>query len=174
MVEVPDHTVSFMRLVLIVLLVESWEQPLHTANLATGKIRLFQTAKGFSLLLMLPISFFALKMGAQPEIVFIIQLLVTFFSLLIQLFIIRPLISLSLRQYYLTVFCRTIIVSIIASAIPLLLYYLLNDNLFTMLVVVMLCFISSITSIYLIGLNYQEKLFVKNTINNYIRKILVK
>ena len=163
LVEVPDHTVNFLRLVLVIMLVESWEQPLHSANLATGRIKKFQTIKGMTLLLTLPIAFVALKMGAPSEIVFIVQILVTFFSLLIQLFILRPLINLSLRRFYTEVFGRAILVTIASSIIPIIIWQNLSEGIMTMIVVVLVSIVSVGVIVYVIGLNKSERLFVYNT-----------
>lgn len=174
LVEVPDHTVSFMRLVLLIMLVESWEQPLHTANLATGKIKKFQSVKGISLLMTIPISFCALKLGAKSEVVFVIQLLVTFSSLIIQLLIIRPLIGLSLCKYTRDVFGRTFIVTIIASILPIWVFNFLSTGVFTMLFVIIISVISVACTIFIIGLTSSEKFYVTNTIHSFINRILWK
>lgn len=171
LVEVPEHSVNFLRLVFCIMLVESWEQPLHTANLATGKIKVFQSVKGITLLLTLPIAYIALRKGASPEIVFIIQLFVTLGSLLIQLFILRPLIGLSLRRYYLEVFGRTFVVTLAASFIPGLLFYYMQDTILSMFIIMLISVLSVAGFVYLIGLNKPEKAFVINSINKSISKL---
>ena len=168
LVDVPDHSVNFMRLVFLIMLVESWEQPLHSANLATGKIKKFQLVKGITLLMMLPISYRALKLGAKSEIVFAIQLLVTFISLLIQLLMIRPLIGLSLQKYSFEVFGRTSIVSVVSSTVPVLAFYFLNDNFFSMILVIIISVLSVLSTIYVMGLNAPEKAFVTKSIHNFL------
>ena len=168
LVEVPEHTVSFMRLVFLIMLVESWEQPLHTANLATGRIKKFQSVKGISLLMTIPISYLALRLGAKSEAVFIIQLLVTFSSLIIQLLIIRPLIELPLRKYFYEVLGRTFGVTAIASIIPLVANQLLGDSFISMLIVIVLCPVSIVAIALIIGLDAHERIFVFNIIKRCI------
>ena len=153
------------------MLVESWEQPLHTANLATGKIKVFQTIKGITLLLTLPIAYIALRKGAPSEVVFIIQFFVTLGSLIIQLFILRPLIGLSLRRYYLEVFGRTFVVTVTASVIPLLLFYFMPDTILSMIIIILVSVLSVAVFVYLMGLNKPEKTFVINSIKNTIGKL---
>lgn len=171
LVEVPEHTVSFLRLVFCVMLMESWEQPLHTANLATGKIKKFQTIKGISLLMMLPLAYLALKMGAPSESVFIIQFLVTFISLLIQLFILKPLIGISLRRYFSEVFFKSFVVTAIASIIPFLLFRFLPDNILSMIVIVLVSVLLVLVSAFFLGANKSEKHFVVEKIGGIIRKV---
>lgn len=173
LVEVPEHTISFMRLIFLIMLVESWEQPLHIANLATGKIKKFQIIKGLTLLMTIPISYLALKLGAKSELVFFIQFHVTLISLIIQLFILRPLIGLSLRKYYSEVFGRTLLVTLLSSIIPVLVYYSINENLLSMIVVIFVGVASVAGTIYLLGLNNSEKTFVTNSIKNIANKLKI-
>ncbi len=170
LVEVPEHTVAFLRLVLVIMLVESWQQPLHTANLATGKIKKFQTRKGLTLLLTLPIAYVALKMGAPSEVVFAVQILVTLFSLLVQLFILRPLIKLSLRRYYTEVFGRSFLVTVVSSIIPVIIWQNLSEGIITMIVVVLVSVVSAGIIVYAIGLNQSERLFVNDTVLSKVLK----
>lgn len=170
LVEVPDHTASFLRLVFCVMLIESWEQPLHTANLATGKIKKFQTIKGVSLLMVLPISYIALRKGASAEGVFIIQFIVTLVSLLIQLFMIRPLIRLSLRRYFSEVFFRSFVVTIIASIIPFLLFLWLPESFLSFLVVVLTSVLLVMIVAFFIGMNKVEKQFFIEKIGVFFAK----
>ena len=50
LVTVPEYTVTFVRLVLVLTLFESLSNPLVTAMLATGKIRNYQLVVGLSLI----------------------------------------------------------------------------------------------------------------------------
>lgn len=170
--EIPDHTISFMQLTMLTMLITSWIQPLHTANLATGKIKKFQTWRGAVMILMLPISYIALKAGAIPEIVFIIQLLVTFAAHIVMLFIIRPLIQLSLRDYVSEVFVRTGVVSILASIPSYLTFRFLPENFWTLLVVCAASLFFSALCIFFIGLNKNEKEMVLSRIGPLVNRFV--
>ena len=169
--EVPDHTVSFLRITMLIMLITSWIQPLHTANLATGKIRKFQTWRGIVMLLMLPISYLALKMGAVPEVVFIVQLLVTFAAQIVMLLIIRPLINLSLREYVGEVFLRTGFVSFIPSYMA---YRWLPENFWTLIAVCVVCVVFTALFVYIIGLNRGEKEMVLAKAKPLMTKLIKK
>lgn len=168
--EIPDHTISFMQLTMLTLLITSWIQPLHTANLATGNIKKFQTLRGAVMLLMLPISYIALKSGAIPEIVFVVQLLVTFAAQLVMLFVLRPLIKLSLREYVLEVFIRTGIVTVLAAIPSYFTFKILPENIWTLLVVCGVSVVFSALFIYFIGLNKSEK----DMVLSYVKPVLSK
>ena len=168
---VPEHTISFTRITLLTLLITSWIQPLHTANLATGNIKKFQTMRGAVMLLMLPISYIALKMGAKPEVVFIVQLVVTFVAQIVMLLVIRPLIKLSLREYTMEVFFRTGIVSILAAIPSYLMHRVLPVNIWTLLSVSAVSVLLSALFIYFIGLNKSEREMVLSHAKPMLNKI---
>lgn len=169
--DVPEHTVSFMRYSLVIMLVTSWIQPLHTANLATGKIKLFQTMRGAIMMLMIPISYVSLKLGSSPEIVFVLQLATTFGAQIAMLLIIKPLIKISLREYSKEVFLKPIQVSIIASVLPTALYIYMDHTLFSFTTVVAVCVISVVVSIYFLGLNSKEKQLIHSKLKPFLLRI---
>lgn len=168
--DIPNHTIEFMQLTMLTMLITSWIQPLHTANLATGNIKKFQTVRGAVMLLMLPISYIALKTGAMPEIVFVVQLIVTFAAQIVMLFIIRPLIHLSLREYYSEVFIRPGLVSVFAIIPAYLTYHNLPENIWTLFVVCAVSVASTVVFVYFIGLNKSEK----GMVHSYIKPIFAK
>ena len=69
---VPDHTVLFVQLILLLGLSECISHPLITAMLATGKIRNYQLVVGGLQLLNLPVACICLYFGAIPESVVIV------------------------------------------------------------------------------------------------------
>ena len=167
LVQVPDHTVAFMRLILVIMFFESLEQPLHTANLATGKLKKFQTVKGLILMLMIPVSFLALKLGYAPESVFYIQLVVTLVSLYVQLLMIRPLIKLSLKRYFKEVILRTFVVTVVSSFVPLMMHIRLPQNLSSFILVCLVSVVSVLGTTYLLGLNSNERFMVNNKLKSF-------
>lgn len=60
LVTVPEYTVTFVRLVLVLTLFESLSNPLVTAMLATGKIRNYQLVVGGLQMLNFPFSYMLL------------------------------------------------------------------------------------------------------------------
>lgn len=120
------------------------------------------------MILMIPISYIALKAGAVPEIVFLVQLLVTFAAQIVMLLIIRPLIQLSLRKYVTEVFVRAGIVSLLAAIPSYIVFRVLPVNFWTLLVVCATSVVFSALFIYFIGLNKSEKQMV----SSYLKPLL--
>ena len=65
--EYPNHTINFVRLILILSLSDILSNTLINLQSATGKIRDYQIVVGGTLMLNFPLSYFALKMNLPPE-----------------------------------------------------------------------------------------------------------
>ena len=74
---VPEHTASFVQLILLFGLSESISNPLITAMLATGKIRNYQLVVGGLQLMNLPVSYILLRIGLFPEIVIVVAIILS-------------------------------------------------------------------------------------------------
>ena len=97
---VPDHTVAFIRLTLLIALLECVKNPVITAIHATGIIKKFQTVEGFFLISIVPIAYWLLWLGVtQPEIVFIVYLVVEFITQIVRLKIVLPRIQMKFKSY---------------------------------------------------------------------------
>lgn len=172
LIEVPPYTVTFLQLVLVVMSIETLEQPLHVANLATGKIKFFQTMKGISLLSMLPFAYLALKVGMPAESVFVVQGIVTLLSLLVQVKILGGLIQLSFKVFIKEVLGRAIFVTTMAFPIPFIAKYFIKNEFIDFFLVCALTVICVFASIYFFGLSQNERKSVNSKINQIKNKIL--
>lgn len=95
----PDHTVSFVRIIFIIMLVDTISNPCMISAQATGRIRNYQLILGTTQLLIVPIAYMFLRWGFCPEVVFIVHLCIALVAQLIRLKLLRGLISLSIRDF---------------------------------------------------------------------------
>lgn len=174
LVEIPPYTVTFLQLVLVVMSIETLEQPLHVANLATGKIKFFQTMKGISLFTMLPFAYLALKFGMPAESVFVVQAIVTLFSLLVQIKILGGLIQLPFLLFIKEVFGRAVFVTVMAFPIPLIAKCLIKNEFVDLFIVCVLTVICVLASTFFFGLNQNERKAVSLKVNQIKNKLLKK
>ena len=172
LIEVPAYSVTFLQLVLVVMSIETLEQPLHVANLATGKIKFFQTMKGFSLFTMLPFAYFALKIGMPAESVLVVQAIVTLLSLLLQVKILGGIIQLPFGMFIREVLGRAVIVTVVASPVPYIVKCLIKNGLVGFFIVCVLTVICVLVSTYLFGLNRNERKIVRSKVVQMKDKIL--
>ena len=157
---VPEYTVAFLRLLLFITLISATATPLMTAASATGNVKKYQSTIGGILLSIVPISYCSLKLGASPIAVYWVYLAVSIIAIIARLYIVRPMIQLSLFEYFRNVILRCAFVLLISCGFSYLVFKAIPDGIVFSL---MVCLISSCVVIivsFAIGLTRNEKSFV--------------
>lgn len=172
--EVPEHTVNFVRLILALITFDSLGSSISIAQQATGKIKKYQIWVGGIMLMIVPVAYVSLKMGARPESVYIVYFLACIVAHIVRMIIIKPMIKLSLQEYFHKVIFRLIIVAVCASILPIIAYKLLPVTLLSLFVVCLLCPITVTVSIYFLGLEQSERKMVNEKLKNVSQKIISK
>lgn len=155
---VPEHTVEFTRLVLLISLVGVYANPTSCIAYATGKIKKFTIWVSTLNLMIVPIGYLFLKLGYDPESVMIINLLMAILVQIVRLFVLKRLIDLSLQKYFVEVILPTMAVFVLSPILPLGLKIMIDND--TFFVCLLTCFISvvSVTILtWIVGLNKNEK-----------------
>lgn len=119
--EVPVHAVSFVRIMLVICIFQSIANPLRVVNQAEGDIKKFQIYECTFLLFIVPISYIALFLGAKPESVFIVQLIIEVTAQYIRTRIVLPKIKMTCTDYFFRVYSRLLIPFVISIAVVLIL-----------------------------------------------------
>ena len=161
---VPEWTVTFTRIILCIIMVDSVAAPLMTSSAATGNVRFYQTVIGGTMLLIVPISYVFLKLGYNPPVVFIVHLVFCLITFILRLFIVRSMIKMSIRKYVRVVIFPCFKSGFIAITIPVLLYVVLPDTLIVDVSVLLCSILCSILAIYLFGITNNEREFINKKI----------
>lgn len=169
---VPEHTVSFVRLVLIFAMSESLANPLVTAMLATGRIRNYQLVVGGLQMLNLPLAYLCLRLGYAPESVFVIAIIVSVCCEMARLYMLRGMIQLSVRSFLRSVYFNVITVTIIAAVIPMLLSRALPDGLVGLLISCACSVGCAMISILYVGFSRNERKMIVSKACVLVRKYL--
>ena len=169
--EVPEHTVFFTRLVLVLSLAEIISHTLITAQTATGKIKVYQMVVGGILLLNLPISYLLLRWGCFPEVTVIVAIIVSQFCLVARLWFLRRMIDFPVRRFVTEVYCRVVVVTLLALIVPGICYMLMPEGYVRFFVLCGLSLLSSAATIYFVGCNREERSLVSKAANSIIAKI---
>lgn len=167
--EVPNHTTNFVRIMLCISLINVTADSLLVSCQATGRIKIYQVLVGGTLLLVIPSSYIALNYGFKPESVFIIHFIIATIAQVIRLIITKKLINLKLREYFKQVVLKIFIITPLASITPLLFHWYFEEDLLRVLLVTTTCIISVSLTVFFIGLNHNEKKFIKDTLLNKIK-----
>lgn len=167
---VPEHSVNFLRVVLIITIIQALAGPMTVSAQANGKIKKYQAIVGGMLLLTLPFSYVGLKIWNIPEVVFIVDLTVSFVAQIIRLLLVRKMVNLSLRAYVSEVVSRILLVTITSAIIPVFAHILLPKTILSALLVIVISVVLVATSIYFLGLSTAERVFVNNKVAQVIRR----
>ena len=168
---VPDYTASFVRLTFVSSFIGTLANPLGISVLATGKVKRYQTCVGITLLAILPISYIVLKLGGDPNSVYIATILINAIALYLRLAIVCPLIRLSKIKYLSNVIIRCSILGVAASIVPALLKFSLKDDFVSFFTVIAISILSVLLFSYFIGLTPNEQIAVRNKVSQKIKNI---
>ena len=166
--QLPDYVVPFTRLIIVISAIDAMASPLMTAAHATGHIRLYQSSVGTMTILNLPISYIFLKFGEQPLTVFYISLCISTLCLFMRLWIVQRLMDFPVKQYIIQVFGSCVMICAVALAVPLTAHLLLSENFLNTIAVCLLCIISTVMTVYGLGLTKHERSLVTGIIRKKI------
>lgn len=159
---VPDYTVIFLRLLLCIVTIDAVARPLMTAAAATGDVKLYQSLIGGILLSIVPIAYFVLKLGGSPESVYIVHLVICIIAFLTRLWVVKPMIKLSIRQYLANVVLPCLVVMVISVCLSALIKYVMPTGVISTIIVCFLSVLFAMIFTYFIGLTSNERIFIKN------------
>lgn len=166
--QLPEYVVPFTRLIIAISAVDCMATPLMTAAHATGNIKLYQSSVGTMTILNVPISYVFLKLGYSPLIVFYISLVIAVICFFMRLWIVRQLMEFPVMEYIVKVFGTCLIVCSMSLILPLAAHLTLEESLISVIMVCLVSLLSSMVSVYFIGMDNKEKQFVWNIINKKI------
>ena len=165
--QLPEYVVIFIRLIIVITAVDAMATPLMTTAHATGRIKLYQSVVGTLTILNIPISYVLLKYGGySPVIVFVVSLCISIINLFVRLWIVWRLVKFPVKLYIQKIFFRSFFVASLASIIPIFVYSYMSISLFSFLLILILCVVSSLLSIYVLGLSRGEK----NVLIQFVKK----
>lgn len=167
--EYPDNTILFTRLVIIVTMIETLGNPLTTAICADGKIKWYQIVTGSSILLNLPISYIALRLGCAPQSTMYIAIGIAVLTHVIRVYYAKQMFDLDTYGY-----CKVLviiaIVTVLGAFVPVVFRNFVSVN--SILSIVSLAILYSgwvMIIVMFIGIDKNERLYAK-LITQYIRK----
>lgn len=169
--QIPEHTVLFTRLSLMLSLLEMLSSVLITAQNATGRIRNYQLVVGTLLLLNFPLSYLMLYLGFMPEITIVVALFVGVVCMIARLCFLRKSISLSMSGYLRHVVFNTMFVTVLSSILPYICSRLIENVWVDFFGVCIVSVISSLVVIYFVGFNDFERKFVREYAGKVYNKI---
>jgi len=166
----PVYAASFLKLIIINILIECVSAPLITSAQATGKIKLYQVVVGGILLCNLPLSYIILKLGSEPHIVVYAGICGSALALIARLAILKKLILLPVMQYLKEVVWRGLLIASIVSVLQYFTITYLSNSLGVWWSSIVIS-IYTLTAIVLFGFDEVERKIIISKLNFKYYKI---
>lgn len=160
--EVPEHTVFFTRLVLIMAIIDAISIPLTAAFNATGKIKRFQLVVGSILYGILPLSWVFLKMGFPPETPLMISVGASLLLLWVKSYLAKKSYQFPLKMFWYNIVFKLSVVTVLSYLFPILLIIYIGgeENFVLFSIISIVSILSTVISFYLIAMEANEKRYV--------------
>ena len=164
LVEVPEHTANFIVLVLLYSLLDCYGHPLITGVLAEGDIKRYEIALTIIYFLNFVASYVFLKMGMQPEVVFVLNIIFKAFVIIALLWHSRSKYSFPISAFMRRCILRTMAIFLISACMVYFLPISGCDNFLDFAISSLVIFTTCAALVYFIGITKNEAAYIKNMI----------
>ena len=154
---IPQHTQAFVILILLTSAILIPTSAQSTLVHATGKMRNFQVIGGIVKVLSVPVAFFLLQYGYEPEWALILVLLFDLIGLIVGMFILRTLMPFKIWEYTKKVFFPIIPVTAFALLSSWQTHHFIGNEMMRFIMVVLVSTLVISLMVYLVGMTKDEK-----------------
>lgn len=169
LVEVPEYTILFTRIILLEALFNTLSGPLITSLLATGNIKWYQIIVGSIMLLNVPVSYLLLKLGFSIETPLIVSFVIILVSIVARLWFCKYQLLMNIPAYLREVVKPVIIVLVLSSIFPLSIYETMEYGFIRLIVTLVISVLSVSFCVYFWGMSKKELSFLQAFVKKYMR-----
>jgi len=166
--QVPMYSAWFSRLVILQIMITAIDGPIGRGIHAFGRMKLPNLTSAIIYLMVLPISYVVLKLGANPITIYIVNVLVYPFALFCDLFILHKYSNISIIFFVKNVILKVILLTLLISVVPLFLHHYMDYGICRCLFVFSSSSLISCIIIYKWGISESVRIIVINWIKNHI------
>lgn len=171
LMEVPEGSATFLRLLLVIIMIQQSSNALVTAVAATGNIKRYEMTLGTLMLTIVPISYVVLRMGGAPWSVFVVFLSVVIVAFFLNLYIILPMIKLKLKDYLRYAIGRCAIVLMLSLIAPFVMHLVKVPGLLFSFLNIFVIVICTGVIAYTFGMEKEEKDVVAKKLRGFVAKL---
>ena len=168
--EVPEHTVNFNRLALIVCSSGLFYTIFSTAQSASGNIRNYRLIQSVITLMEFPISWFFLKIGTPPEVVYLVIFGAIIANIIVTHCIVSKTMHYTIGEVFREVYYPEIKVIVCSTILPLISVLAFPYGWWRFLLTCTLCVCCTVPSILYLGCNESERKYIYNAVKNFLHK----
>lgn len=160
--DVPEFTSAFVKWTFLSSLCIALTNPIITSMFATGNIKKYQIIVGTISLLQFPVTWLFYELGASPISAYVIFFIFFLGFIFLKLYLIKGMIDLDISYFLKNVLINVLLVTLAAFVVPLFFYLSMNPSVYRFFLIFISGIFFSLLSIFYIGLNKSERLFVVN------------
>ncbi len=169
--DVPQYTSTITKLLLISLLVETMVNQLISSFQAANKIKGYQITASVVLLLIIPISYIALKYISENVIIpYIISLCLSFVYILAIIWNAKVVVGMKVKRFIKEVLIKNVMVLVPSFVVTLFLSNLFDPSMLRMIFTIILSLCVTVSLIWTLGLNKLERQNLIVLIKNKFKK----
>ena len=167
LVEVPQYTPLFFRLIIITTMYDAISNPYGKAIHATGNIRKYQLICSTLLILIVPIAYITLKLGAPAYSVFIVHIILGFIAMVCRINMGRKVCNEPIFIFLKSTVLPILLVTIASFIIPYIVHISIEHDVFGFFVTGLCCVMSVGICVYLLGISKYERVLIKTRISKF-------
>lgn len=168
---VAPYTVGFLRLVLVMALIDSMVSPVTTALQATGRIKWFQIIISIIMLSNLPVAWLWLKFDHNPYVVIFVSIITSMIALGARLVLLRREIKFSYRGFAVEIFGRVMPSVVVSVAAGWGIYSVIPGSLGGLIIFILLSVMVVALASFTFGLGRNERRLVLETVNRKLHNL---
>lgn len=165
---IPDYTSSFSILVIIIMLICSFNTPIMQVVHAVGKLKLYQICTSIIICSILPLSWFILWLGGNPMSVYWVSLAIVIINQIVCIGILHSIFIFSYRSYLFDIVVPCSIYTVILPLLPYVICSLMESSIIRLIIVCLVTLILSVIVAYILVLKHDEKEMLKSMINKIL------
>ncbi len=168
--DVPEHTINFNRLALIACMTGLFSSVFTTVQNASGNIRGLNLVMSVISLMIFPFTWFFLKIGTAPEVVYILFLAAAIANIFATHHFVSKTMDYGARELFREVYFPEFKVIVCSTILPLLSILLLPYGWWRFLITCFLCVACTIPAVLYLGCSAAEREFIWTSALNFIKK----
>lgn len=166
----PENAPTFVRWTIAIILADVLSLPIITANAASGKVKKYQLVVGGYNMMIFPIVYVCFAFGLPAYTAYIVNFVVFFTNLFVRIRLMRGILDITYKGYFTYVLIRIIPVFVLGIAVPSIICYYMDDNLFRLILVGVITVLELPLLIYIIGLKRNERKVIVEFVYNKLFK----
>ena len=164
----PENSDVFMIWTILASLATMLGNTLVTLQMAHGNIRHYQIWITIFGCLPFPLTWIAFKLGSSVFVAYYIYVASYWGLIFVRYYLVHEMTGIPAKMYLGGVVAKTHFVAFVATIVPLGLRLVMNEGIIRLLIVGAVSIISSLITIYTLGLDKSEKIFMQNKFNDLV------